>query len=138
MTFFQDLTPHTYTRRAEEPGVYNVGWLGEGRSFPTGPTSEEFRAALKELCDHPIHLHRGVHVCEFCRGACGSGQIRVCSQTGVWYVAPTMIHHYVVAHEYRPPEDFIAAVMNPREIAIISQVGLEVWRFSQDLGLRGE
>lgn len=27
------------------------------------------------------------------------------------YAAPSLVHHYVVAHGYKPPEEFIAAVM---------------------------
>ena len=27
------------------------------------------------------------------------------------YAAPSLVHHYVVAHDYRPPDGFIAAVL---------------------------
>lgn len=124
MTFFDDLTPHTYTMDAEEVGVLNVGWLGERQPFQTGPTPTAFRDALEALCDNRIGLHRGFHVCEYCLrktrddwAQIGNGQIRVRAQNGAWYVAPTMIHHYVSEHDYRPPDGFINAVLNPKEIA---------------------
>jgi hypothetical protein len=124
MTYFEDLTPHTYTKHAEEVGVVNIGWLEKGHRFPTGPTSKEFQAALQELCEKPIHLHRGFHVCEFCAwksrddwSPIGNGQIRIRDENGLWYVAPTMIYHYVDNHNYQPPDEFIMAVLNPIEIA---------------------
>jgi hypothetical protein len=27
------------------------------------------------------------------------------------YAAPSLVHHYVIAHGYRPPDEFIAAVL---------------------------
>ena len=30
---------------------------------------------------------------------------------GIVYAAPSLVHHYVVAHEYRPPDGFIVAVL---------------------------
>ncbi|WP_413162251.1 hypothetical protein ACL6C3_25220 [Capilliphycus salinus ALCB114379] len=124
MTYFPDLTPHSYTMRFEEKGVLNVGWLGEGQPFKTGSTSVDFRNALKTLCENPIHLHRGCHQCEYCPPQSsnnwtkiGNGQIRIRGEDGLWYVAPTMIYHYVYEHNYHPPDEFINAVLNPKEIA---------------------
>jgi hypothetical protein len=36
--------------------------------------------------------------------------MRVAGESTV-YAAPVLIHHYVVAHDYRPPDEFIAAVL---------------------------
>jgi len=112
MAFFADLTPHTYSPSLGLD-ILNIGWLDEGHSFRVGPTSEQFRGVLLELCQHSILLHRGFHVCCYCRGQSGNGQIRVLSARGVWYAAPTLVHHYVTAHEYRPPDDFVNAVLAP-------------------------
>ncbi|MDY7091647.1 MAG: hypothetical protein SX243_01610 [Acidobacteriota bacterium] len=126
MTYFRDLTTHTYTAGEEESGVLNVGWLGEERPYPTGQTFPEFHQALEEICARPILLHRGFHDCEFCPqdsnvnppwSTIGNGQIRVLGQNGVWYSAPTMVHHYVTKHNYKPPEEFVEAVLNPKRIA---------------------
>jgi hypothetical protein len=114
MAFFPDLSPHTYTPDCGLE-VVNVGWLDEGNEFPTGSTSPKFHAALLELCKRPIYEHRGVHECWFClamhRRLEGNGQIRVQGKNGVWYVAPTMVHHYVTCHSYLPPQEFIDAVL---------------------------
>lgn len=115
MAFFADLTPHTYAPTADLE-ILNVGWLDEGRQFPVGLTSQAFRDALLELCKHPIILHRGVHLCCYCpreHPEAGNGQIRVLSHKGIWYAAPTLVYHYVSAHEYNPPADFVDAVLSP-------------------------
>lgn len=40
----------------------------------------------------------------------GNGEIQVVGEGNVVYVAPTMILHYIVAHRYLPPEEFLRAV----------------------------
>jgi hypothetical protein len=45
----------------------------------------------------------------------------VLSPKGIWYAAPTLLHHYVSAHEYRPPADFVDAVRSP--LAVGSDYG---------------
>jgi hypothetical protein len=117
MAFFPDLSPHTYSPTCGLT-VLDVGWLGKGHAFPTGATSPQFHAALRELCEHPIILHRGYHHCEFCLEkrrdqAKGNGQIRIVRADGLWYAAPTMVYHYVVDHKYRPPQEFIDAAIAP-------------------------
>jgi hypothetical protein len=137
MTYFADLTPHTYTRFDAQflpttPPI-NVGWLDKRFPFPTGTTSDEFRVRLAVLCEsHLVHLHRGSHGCEFCtedklytptfdptygpgrrlvRAAHGNGTICV-THDGVSYAAPALIIHYVREHNYLPPEAFVQAVLD--------------------------
>ena len=122
MTFFPDLPPYAYGKHAKrEPDVLMIGWLDIREPFSTGETSSEFHAALAQLCQNPIMKHRGYHVCQFCEvkkpidwkywSSIGNGQIRVVGRNGQMYSAPTMIHHYVVVHQYKPPEVFIDAVI---------------------------
>lgn len=40
----------------------------------------------------------------------GNGEIRICGEGDTVYVAPTMIVHYIVDHDYLPPEEFIQAL----------------------------
>lgn len=120
MTFFTDLTTHTYTQGSEEHGVLNVGWLGELNPIRTGRTSAEFRDQFRELCSKPILLHRCVHLCEFCSGpsrASGNGQIPIRDRAGVWYSAPLLILHYVTKHDNLPPTQFVNAVLDPLDVA---------------------
>ena len=114
MAFFIDLSPHTYSSNCG-PENLNIGWLDDGNSFPTGAAAPRFETALAKLCEFPISLHKGVHQCWFClqlhRIVEGNGQIRVEGKSGLWYVAPTMVHHYVTHHEYLPPREFVVAVL---------------------------
>jgi hypothetical protein len=114
MTFFQDLTPYTYCRPKEDPpGTVNIGWLERKRPFATDETSPEFHARLEQLCRKPVKQTRGLYPCPFCRGPnkpFSSAEIRVQRGERV-YAAPVLVHHYVVAHGYRPPEEFIEAVL---------------------------
>ncbi|KRR18256.1 hypothetical protein CQ14_25405 [Bradyrhizobium lablabi] len=77
----------------------------------------------------PVNLTRGWHFCEFCpkpaktvspgrirmldpaARTLGNGEIRVASAAGIIYVAPLLVLHYVVAHGYLPPQEFIDAVI---------------------------
>ncbi len=45
----------------------------------------------------------------------GSAEIRVQGPRGDRYAAPDMIIHYVEAHGYRPPDDFVAGVLGTLE-----------------------
>jgi hypothetical protein len=121
MTYFADLSPYLYT--GPEPDVLNIGWLDAAYPFRQGETSPEFQEALGRLVERPILLHRGFQVCGFCPRkrrndhlARGNGQIRVLGRNGIWYAAPTMVHHYVVAHQYQPPAEFADAVLNPAAV----------------------
>ena len=114
MAFFEDLTPYTYLDPEEEaPGTVNIGWLDRFHPFPTGPTSEEFRDKLGRLCARRVKRTRGLHHCPFCKGRerpASSSEMRVAS-AGRVYAAPSLVHHYVAAHDYRPPDEFVAAVL---------------------------
>jgi hypothetical protein len=118
MSYFTDLTPHIYTPTGDQ-AVLNVGWLDVEFPYLQGVAPPEFLRELQQLCERPIHLHRGFHVCQFCAAQPytpesihrGNGQIRVEGQGGIFYAAPTMVYHYVMAHSYSPPPEFVAAVL---------------------------
>ncbi len=122
MSYFADLTPYTYTMTIEGT-VLNVGWLDSRHPFPRGDTTAEFRHALHRLCQRPVLLTRGAHHCQFCPQEdmrvwppthperVGNGEIRVKGADGIWYAAPTMVNHYVVEHQYLPPNAFVQAVL---------------------------
>jgi hypothetical protein len=113
MAYYADLSPYEYALD-EPPDTVNIGWLEPRRPYPTGTTPEAFRARLRDLCGQPMNLTIGYHTCLFCQDgqpARGSGEIRV-SGDGKVYAAPALVHHYVEAHGYKPPEEFIEAVAN--------------------------
>jgi hypothetical protein len=114
MTFFADLTPYTnHSPEKEQAGTVNIGWLDRWHPFPIGETSDEFRAKVQVISLWRVNQTRGFYPCTFCKGRdrpAGSAEIRVVGKRRV-YAAPILVHHYVAAHWYRPPEEFIAAVL---------------------------
>jgi hypothetical protein len=102
--------------------VLAVGWLGFF-DFRSGATPLRFRELLRELCRRPpvVTVTPGLHPCLF--GSClwrwwlgreihaGSAEIIVPGREGKVYRAPTLIAHYVASHQYRPPKEFVEAVL---------------------------
>jgi len=108
------LTPYTYLHPEEEqPGTVNIGWLDRRHTFLAGLTSRKFHNKLQRICLHRVKRTRGFYPCDFCKGKnkpLSSAEIRVPGRGRV-YAAPELIHHYVVAHLYKPPDEFIEAVL---------------------------
>jgi hypothetical protein len=135
MAYFEDLTPYCYLydQANQNNDALNIGWLSDLYPFPQGETSHEFQEKLFAYCldEFVVKIARGFHVCELCNisddawfekrvsenpdnahwAAIGDGEIRVIGATAI-YAAPTLIYHYVVDHQYRPPDEFIDAVLN--------------------------
>jgi hypothetical protein len=128
--YFPDLTPYEYGRTEPQANVLNVGWLSAAHPVSSGASDERLIAALRRLADSPVNLYRGSHLCEFCPrpptklspggipmldplpGTTGNGEIRITATNGTTYVAPVLILHYVVAHGYQPPQEFVDAAIN--------------------------
>jgi hypothetical protein len=104
-----------------------VGWLQRNKSFPTGKSSVEFQQKLLAFCfeEHTVNQAHAVSRCAVGDNCprllppvesdgrvahLGSSEIRVIGENEI-YAAPTLIYHYVMAHNYRPPDEFIAAVL---------------------------
>lgn len=120
--YFPDLAPCSYN--IPEPKGFSVGWLDKAHGYPRGPVPPGFVERLIEICGRPVVRHRGFHVCEFCdfepdptfarqkaAGALSSAVIRVVGRHGGVYHSPAMFRHYVEAHGYQPPREFLEAVM---------------------------
>jgi hypothetical protein len=99
-------------------GRVAIGWLLPAHDFVQGVAPPEFVAKLKRLAatwgDSTLALGwgacGGVHTCEFCGHALGAGRLGVPAGDRLFY-APDMIAHYVEAHAYLPPAEFVAAVL---------------------------
>src|SRR5262249_36843970 len=114
----------------EQAGTVNIGWLDLRYPFPTGETSDEFRAKLSVISLWRVKQTRGFQPCYFCTGRdrpAGSAGIRGAGGEG-GCAAPILVHHYVAAHWYRPPEEFIAAVLawDPSEAPDPERAALEL------------
>ncbi len=123
MPFYEDLSHYGYCDDGAD--AFNVGWLAEGHTFAVGDVPAGFPDRLARLTvRHPVNRMRGWHACPFCeveypirvevdgeRQPIGDAEIRVSGTGGRAYAAPTLISHYVDAHRYRPPEEFVEAVL---------------------------
>lgn len=141
MTYFADLTTYTYLDPVRhglplEPPALNVGWLDGSHSFPKGDVPPGFSGRLlEELIAQRFHVTRGYHDCDLCPRrpsrppetisvegepyALGDREVLVVGTTGIRYDAPSTICHYIAAHSYRPPNEFVDAVLGlPSEPAL--------------------
>ncbi|GAB3849499.1 DUF7919 family protein [Dactylosporangium cerinum] len=138
MTYFADLT-HAYSLFDHDTVRYewgtldyrpryerlSVGWLDGSQPFDTGPVPDGFADALLDIVGNPaVNETRGLHGCEFCpsdtsliadprsdgESWLAFREIRVPARPGVMFAAPALIWHYVSAHAYRPPAEFVEAV----------------------------
>ena len=114
MSYYKDLTPYNYHHYSEKE--FNVGWLQEGYEFDKGDVPEGFLEKLKKYSDHRMLQTKGWQSCHFCEeNEHSSDEIRIVSNSGIYYACPMMIIHYVEAHNYLPPQEFIDAVMEGPE-----------------------
>jgi hypothetical protein len=126
--YFTDLSPYPYTYGPLEENalVLCVGWLDDSHEYEKGETPSVFKDRLWKLCSESVFSTMGYHPCPFCLDLpvpvmarhdneeipLGSAQARVFGQGSKVYAAPNLIYHYVTQHEYKPPDEFIEAVLN--------------------------
>jgi len=120
MTWFPDMGTETMSAMGGAgEHIRAVGWLSAEHSFTQGEVPAEFSSRLREFakksCESTYALgwgiYMGLHDCELCNQSMASGNFGVPSGV-LLFVAPEMIFHYVETHHYRPPDDFIKAVMS--------------------------
>lgn len=149
MAYFKDLTSYSYGPAMYRPNTLNVGWLERGYDFDTELPGELFLENLWKFCSISVARTRGIHECDICdvlsrvhsykaerngeRLLLGSSEIRVFSNTRICYASPTLIYHYISVHHYRPPREFVMAVLkgptppDPQYFELLNNYGLE-WR----------
>jgi hypothetical protein len=132
MAYYNDFSPYAYDAQFARPGTRNIGWLNRAHSFPKAQSSCEVLDLLWTFCSTSVAPQRGGHDCEFCpsgsaylferkgqRLLLGAAEIRVFSDKGHIYASPNLIYHYVLAHRYLPPDEFLEALRKgprpPRE-----------------------
>ena len=95
-----------------------VGWLEHPHHFTKGDTQTTLLRRLGELNEQsveafPNYTFRGLHDCSLCQQV-GEQNFRIKESfsnlfipgTGVVYLAPAGIEHYIRDHAYKPPHDF--------------------------------
>jgi hypothetical protein len=104
-----------------------VGWL-EQPKFPTGAIPKKCIGKLVEALRGGIFSdgYRGYHTCAVCgsflpeitwkrRKITLQGHGHYLVQTGkIVYMAPELLLHYILGHDYCPPEEFVEAVSKGR------------------------
>jgi len=124
MAYYSNLSPCAYFGKAEADKLLAIGWLDEVHSFSQDKVREAFLDKLFELLIKPwapMHL-LGFAECPFC--TLDSHRITYNDKTivigalnlfvpgdGFLYAAPSLIAHYILAHNYVPPQEFCDAVL---------------------------
>jgi hypothetical protein len=128
MAYFKDLSVYVYGGNERPwPLENNVGWLGPGKPFATAKPSEALLDLIWKFCKVRVNPTRGIHSCHLCpqgevhippfeshfyarngeRLLLGSAEIRSFSNRGPIFAAPNLVYHYVEAHHYCPPSEFV-------------------------------
>lgn len=124
---FSDLSQYSYYQPKPFVDVFNVGWLGKGKPFPTGKPPNGFIKNLILAIESEDHIKisvnkiRSVHPCNICgeknfknietKTPIGSSEIWIPRTDGGFFAAPSMIVHYIIDHHYLPPHSFISSVL---------------------------
>lgn len=116
MTYFPDMGCNAMI--ATGAHIRAVGWLHPDHPYSNGDVSPEFLSCLRRFVakwqSSAIALGfpfaGGLHECEFCQKARAAGNFGVPCGASL-FVAPEMVLHYIEEHGYRPPDEFIAALL---------------------------
>lgn len=126
MTHFADLTVCRYFPIDHENKLLAVGWLDRDFDYTRGEVDPDVVANLCDMLVSPWEpaVTMGWHDCPFCRFSDGPRQFTYNGVTvnlgvsnvfvpadGCIYIAPSLVLHYIDAHDYSPPEPFCDAVM---------------------------
>lgn len=147
MPYFPDLSSYPNVDPGLGLRVFSVGWLAKGKPFRRGPVPLAFVHELRLLAQHTENPTRQWHVCEFCERPIdiiasnpayetvwesfrsGHAEIHVCAANKTVYCAPDLILHYIAEHQYRPPDEFIEAVLQQRR----ERADLQITQKAQEL-----
>ena len=132
LTHIPDGSPCGYFH-IHSPNLIAIGWLDSQHSYSRGSCAESFLVHLADMLDKPWRrfVYRGFHECDLCPDETPAGpdtvnEVRLAGSVRrtsigihnllvpgdvVVYAAPSTIIHYITAHGYRPPDEFMDAVM---------------------------
>jgi hypothetical protein len=123
MTYYPDLSPCPYFDPKMADKLVAVGWLDEVYPYAQGDVSVPFLDKLFELLAQPwapMYL-LGYAECPWCGDdyeasyngrsvTVGALNLFVPGE-GFLYAAPSMIAHYILAHNYAPPPEYQDALL---------------------------
>src|SRR5262245_11197055 len=116
MSWFPDMGTVTMIDAGDH--VRAIGWLSSSHPFAQGDVPAKVRARLRAFVAQSSisgkalgwGAYMGVHRCELCDQFSSHGEFGV-PDGALLFVAPVMIEHYVKLHRYRPPDEFMTALM---------------------------
>ena len=126
---FDDLTQYSHYLTRPIDTAINVGWLDANHDFIRGAVAPALFDKLCHICasrgatDVHVNRLRSSTQCGICGRdefevpgcsddlSIGMSEIWIPNPKGGFFVAPSMIIHFIADHEYRPPEVFMDAVM---------------------------
>lgn len=102
----------------EGPHVRAIGWLSSDHEFPTGDVPRVVLERVREFCWRwqeclePLSFgrFRGLHTGELCHHFKAHGNVGI-PAGDLLYVFPEMLVHYIEAHRYAPPAEFVTALL---------------------------
>ncbi len=115
--WYADLTKCDYFGKEHAETLTAVGWLENGKTYQTNKIPKSIYEKLCEFNKNPwsFSAFMGFHQCDLCQfqfehqGEKGINNLFV-PQSGKIYVCPELITHYINAHFYCPPREFLEAV----------------------------
>jgi hypothetical protein len=115
--WYEDLAECDFFGEEYSNIIAPVGWLERGRDFPTGTVPKDAFLKLFELKKNPwqIVVSAGFHECDLCQFQLefenNVGNSNLCiPHNGKIYFCPELITHYINAHHYLPPREFVEAI----------------------------
>ena len=131
MSWYDDLSPCDYFGVENAPKFKAVGWLEEGREFRRGKADPRFVHKLVLLLgeSNPLEPSSDPYFCSLCAFSRGPSEFHLFQSPGMpsvpmgnrnlflpgagfLYIAPSLVLHYIDAHQYLPPDEFIKAVLD--------------------------
>lgn len=116
MSFFPDMGTRAFVVGGDH--VRAVGWLHRDHPYTKGAVPPAFLTRLNEFISRFSHTGDlfcfpgcgGLHTCECCKAFSGGDNYGV-PRENLLFVFPEMIVHYIEKHGYKPPDEFLAAVL---------------------------
>jgi len=109
--YYNDLSKYTYgNRRTKYDNHVNIGWLDDKNDYSTGIFPEKIELLKKLKTIRPSNGTKGSHTCQICGKRLGSSEY-IIKGDNIYYHTPDSISHYIIEHDYKPPQEFIDAVM---------------------------
>ena len=114
MAYIKDLEQWNLLPREITKPLKAVGWLSSEYDFQKGKVPQSFFEKLQDLLKKPWQpfASAGFHTCDLCQYNPPTFKDNLfIPHQGFIFIAPEAITHYIAQHWYKPPDEFIEAIM---------------------------